>query len=692
MRGIADWVNVFQGNGKIDLPPAEGIASKWLFIKAQVGNTHPHASYPFGKMSAGAYTGGYPTGYGNLRPSSHGECPTFDAKVHGFAHIHQTGTGAIGYYYNYALVSPGVGELAPLADTLADECAEPGYYAATLSKSGVRCEMTVSSAVATHRYRMPSGGRLQIDMANNGCAPEFGPRFSTVISEAELHLTSSTTATARIVTKKGGVALYFAFECPCARGASLWVDYKRVGGDTATDLGEERRYGFVFDTPADAELRVAYSFVSTEAAERQLLEHSEGFDEMRVETRAVWERYLGRIEIDADDEIREIFYSNLYHSLLKPSSTLGESFIGECKYFDFCTLWDMYKTAIPLILTLYPEEAEGIARTFLSAIAVRDRSPISMQISYQGDIAMQARMLMEHSLADYYFRYGELASEILDAAEKDLAGQTDFLECGLCERYTHVLDITEALGAMAEIAREIGDGREERFASLASGWRRVYDTETGLLSSASNYYEGTAANYSFRQLREMDERVRITGDVGDFIAAMDELFGYTRERVEQHRNCNVDPLTLGINSFEGFNNESDMEAPYSYVWVGQHYKTAEIVRGGMKYMYTRGRGGIPGNNDTGSLSSNYVWSALGLFPIAGQNLMVIGSPIVRSARLHLGTGGVLDIRVEGDPATMTYVESAELNGAPISGYRFSTRDMMKGGELVIRLTDKRPEL
>lgn len=86
MNRITEYVNVFQGNGKVDLPKPEGIASRWLFLKAQVGNTHPHAAYPFGKITAGAYTGGYPTGYGNLCPSSHGECPTFNATVRGFSH------------------------------------------------------------------------------------------------------------------------------------------------------------------------------------------------------------------------------------------------------------------------------------------------------------------------------------------------------------------------------------------------------------------------------------------------------------------------------------------------------------------------------------------------------------------------------------------------------------------------------
>lgn len=689
MKRSIDYVNVFQGNGKIDLPKPEGIAATWLFLKAQVGNTHPLASYPFGKMSAGAYTGGYPTGYGNLRPSSHGECPTFDAKVRGFAHIHQTGTGSIGYYYNYALVSPGYGDPSHMEDELSEETAEPGYYRAILKNSGIEAEMTVSSAVALHRYKIPGGGRLQIDMANNGCHPDFGSRFSSVISMADIRITSATTATARIVTKKGGVPLYFAFKCPSATGVSLWKNYKSIDECVLNEITEEDRYGISFECGENVELYVSYSFISREAAEGFIDNHTLTFDDTRATTKSVWESYLSAIEIDADEETKEIFYSNFYHSLLKPSYTMGERFVGECEYFDFSTLWDMYKTALPLIFTLYSKEAEGIARTFISAIKHYGRSPIKMAISYNGEAASQARMLMEHSLADYYYRYGKFAKEIIDSTEKDLECHTDFLDTGLCDRYSHFLDITEALAAVARIADENGDERSERFAALAATWPRVYDKNDGLLYNESVYYEGNRYNYSFRQMHDMDARVRITGNVDDFIDKLDELFGYTREAIEQHRDHSVDPATLGINSFEGFNNESDMEAPYSYIWVGQHYKTAEIIRAGLKYMFTRGKGGIPGNNDSGALSSHFVWGTIGLYPVAGQDLVLIGSPTVRNARLKLGNGKTIEIRVLGDPDTMVYVESVSFNDREIVDYRISVREMMRGGVLEIKLSDKR---
>ncbi len=204
MKKYTKHVNVFQGCGKTDLPKPEGIASKWLFIKAQVGNTHPHAAYPFGKMTAAAYTGGYPTGYGNLRPSSCGESMTFDAHVHGFAHVHQSGTGAIGYYYNFALTTPRTDGLGRTCDELESEQAEPGYYSATLAASGIRCEMTVSESVALHRYTMPEDGILQIDMSNCGCTREFSPKFYTVPVSAEVRITSPSSGCTLILLCLGG--------------------------------------------------------------------------------------------------------------------------------------------------------------------------------------------------------------------------------------------------------------------------------------------------------------------------------------------------------------------------------------------------------------------------------------------------------------------------------------------------------
>lgn len=686
MKSNYSYVNVFQGSGKTVLPKPEGIASKWLFIKAQCGNTSPAAAYPFGKMTVGAYTGGYPTGYGNLSPNSCGSPPEFEARVHGFSHMHVSGTGGIRAYYNYAVTSPIVGNsLCALNDKIVSEDAVPGYYRAELS-SGVIFEGTVSQRLAYHRYLFQDKGILQIDFSNDGlirnwkgffCLPEY----------AKIDIVSQTRVTAHVKTH--GIDLYFAAECPSSHDVFLWQDYKEIK-DTQMELSNSSlRFGAAFNVCGVSELKLAISFVSCSSAIAVLDSEQEGFETVKDKTQAAWEEYLSKIDIETEnDNLREIFYSNLYHSLIKPCNGCGESFLYDANkaggdfYFDFATLWDMYKTELPLIFTLYKDEAEGIVKTLLQLTKRLGHSPINVTIAADNDFSDQARMLAEHSFADFYFRYGDKYADLmLEASDIDVNAQKDFLESRYCPRYTHILDICEALGAMSQIAHERGKKEiAERYEALSDKWINAFDKSTGLMSTNSPYYEGTNKNYSFRLLRNMDERIALMGK-DRFVSELDDFFGFYRDPVERPTDPSKDPLELGINSFEGFNNESDMEAPYAYIYAGRHDRTCEILRAGMKYMFTSDKGGLPGNNDSGGLSSCYVWNAIGLFPVSGQDLMLIGTPIVDGATLELSNGKKLSIAVHNNSDNNIYVRRVVFNGKEIADYRMTVRDLMSGGML-----------
>ena len=690
MKKISSYVNVFQGSGEIDLPKPEGLAKKWLFIKAQCGNTTPAAAYPFGKTTVCAYTGGYPTGYDNRLPNTCGKPRKMDGKVRGFSHMHVSGTGAIRDYYNYAVVSAlPCDKLSPMLEDFVSEEGHPGYYSATLS-SGVKFEGTVSKKIALHRYTMPRAGVLQIDFSNDGMVrsdDEFLKRFFGYPSKMEIKIISDDTVTAHGVFK--GVDLYFAARCGGTCGVFLWNDYKKVEGKELVPDDLTLRFGAAFNVPEKSELRLAISFHDTASALKMLDEETRSLEEILSDTEEVWEEHLGKIKVEsADEKFLEIFYSNLYHTLIKPCTGTGESFRYDIKKggkfcFDLSTLWDIYKTALPLIFSLYPEISEEIVQTLLYIIESERHSPITLTVAKNSDDSVQARMLAEIAFADYYFRYGSFGERMLRAAEFDLESNPDFLESGYCERYTHIIDICEALGAMAEIAGELGkEETKKRFERLAENWVRAYDSSTGLLSTDSNYYEGDNYNYSFRLLRTMEERIALCGKE-KFINDLDLLFGYTREDVEMPTEPEVDPLLLGIHSFEGFNNESDMEAPYAYIFADRQDKTCEIVSAGHKYMFADGRGGIPGNNDSGGLSSCYIWNALGIFPVAGQDLVLIGSPKIEAATLALGNGKTLNIKVHNLGENKIYTEKALFCGKEITDFKISVREIMNGGELEI---------
>src|SRR5690606_578878 len=176
---ILDIVDPFIGTAATSLPPASGLAATWWWPKPQVGNTHPGATSPLGMVSACAYSGAYPTGYGRYAKNTEGVpeemYPALQAS--GFTHFQQSGTGAIRKYYNYVRVTPMVQPLDDLGEAWAlhDEAASPGYYATTLD-TGIHCEITVGEKVAVHRYTFPESrsARVVVDLSCGGLDIELG--------------------------------------------------------------------------------------------------------------------------------------------------------------------------------------------------------------------------------------------------------------------------------------------------------------------------------------------------------------------------------------------------------------------------------------------------------------------------------------------------------------------------------------
>jgi len=95
-------------------------------------------------------------------------------------------------------------------------------------------------------------------------------------------------------------------------------------------------------------------------------------------------------------------------------------------------------------------------------------------------------------------------------------------------------------------------------------------------------------------------------------------------------------------------------------------------------MFCEGRSGCPGNNDSGGLSSLCMWNMMGIFPVSGQNLMLLSSPRVKSAKIRLASGNTFSIRREG---TGIYVQKAIWNGKELDTMAIPADEMMKGGEL-----------
>ncbi len=670
---LCKYVNVFQGCGEYNLPKPEGIAAKWFFIKAGCGNTSPAAMVPYGAVSAAPFSGGYPTGYGNHVINTHSKPEKFKdgEKLRGFAHIQQSGTGTMGYYYNYAVVTP-IYDNSESLRLPQNEFAEPGYYTCVLDD--IKCELTASDRAALHRYTfVKEGGKVKIDFTNNGIViPDYKPAsVDNFISKKFDEYTVLASA------KIEGVDIFFAVRGSC----EVCID----GGCAVYELKNSRT----------AELTVAISLKSFENA-LKFIDSSETFDEVKADASSKWNDLLSKIEIDADDEIKEIFYSNFYHSFVKPADWSGESFIYDGSgpfVLDFSTLWDMYKTQLPLIFMIDREMSEKIVETLLRVGEELGQIPNSLGITDKYLLhSTQARTLGIYALLTAY-RYGiDIDPDrVLKVIEADIFAdnKTDFTVDGKCKSNTWMLDMADCCALSAQLAKERGNSAlYEKLVPLAGQWKKVYDPETGLLNADSSYYEGTLYNYSFRQMVNMEERIELAGGKENFVKLLDKFFGYGQpDTVLPTDPNNYEPVAEGmkLGRFEGFNNESDTEAPFSYIYADRHDRVCEIIRGGMRYMFTTGRGGLPGNNDSGALSSYYVMNAIGLFPVAGQDLFLIGSPVVDGAELTLSSGKALSVKVRGNSDKNIYVESVKFNGMELSDWKIKASELLCGGTLEFKM-------
>ena len=651
-------VNPFHGCGLIELPKAQGIAKSWYFIKALYGNTHPGATLPFGKYSVCPFSAGYSSGYGTnvVDPEKYVPNDTSLIRLRGFSHFQHSGAGFMGMFYNYAVTTPYYGE-KHFNYAIKDEYAQPGYYCVTLKETDIFCELSVCENAALHRYTFrENGGKISVDFTNDGL---HMARMRAPAEDPVVTVTDEKTLSAEVTLR--GVRMYFVM---------------RFEGDGALNSDG------VFEMSSSGTVT---AFLSASAQSRgDALNEAEkakntDFDTAREKALEEWEKALSKIELQSDDKTElEIFYSNMYHTLVKPCDWNGGGFLWEGAPFvtDFSTLWDMYKTQLPLVYTLFPEISEKIAETFKKYAEVVGRMPHSFTVAKMfNNEDQQARLNAVHTLYDAYRRgiKGDWEN-ILSLMVADIYRDAfrDYTENGACARTTHTLDMSEGCHICAEMSRDFGlTEQAEKLEKLAENVKNAFDPETGLLLEDSVYYEGTHYNYSFRPLHNMEKRIDLCGKE-KFEQYLDRFFGFT------------DPCDLSAR-FEGFNNDSDMEAPYAYAYIGRQDKICQIIDAADKYMYRQydggtGRGGLPGNNDAGGMTSCYIWNTLGIFPVSGQDLMFIVRPKFEKATLHLSYGKMLEIKRIGDGK---YPVSARFNGVRLDGLSISASDLMQGGELEI---------
>ena len=586
------------------------------------GNTTPAAAVPFGFAQPGPDT---------LNAPSSGYAP--DQPLLGFSQTHLSGTGGAGKYGNFRV---------PVSGALTSESGGPGWYSAVVDGGRVRVELTATRMGAVHRY---VGAHVKIDPASVIATPSFRQRV--------------------VRTFKGGGTF-----------AGGW----NPGSYTLWFATRQQRRGRVVT------LSIGLSFRSLADARRNIPRG--GFFRVRAAAESAWRRALGRIQVSGGTPAqRDIFQTALYHSLLMPHE------VEPGRYDDFLALWDTFRTQNPLLGLVYPEREAGIVRSLLDIYkrtgwlpdAWVAGQPGVTQVGSDADIVIADAVVKKLRGIDLETAYRAVAKDAsMQSDNPALHGRDlrDYAKLGYVSTSaprsaSRTLEYAYDDFAAAEVARRAGHTREaQRWFKRSRNWANLWDPATrsirprapdGSFMSPFDvtkrgfgfvdpFYEGTPLQWSTFVPHDVQGLIDRLGGDSAAVAWLDAI-GY-------------DPA-----------NEPDLLAPYLYIHMGRPDRTDDVVRNLMAAHYSLARDGLPGNDDSGTLSAWYVWSAIGLFPNAGQPYYYIGSPLFTRTRIALPHGRSFTIDAPAASDTNRYVVGATLHGKPLQRAWLTHTEVARGGVL-----------
>ncbi len=423
MAARFERVDPFLGTELRRCPSPRGLAASWWWPKPQIGNTHPGATFPFGMVSACAYSGAYPTGYGRYDLTTEGVPPVIHDRQlasGGFTHFQQSGTGAIRKYYNYFRATP---MLEP------PRCARPhlgprrragraGGAVCRDSRQRHPCRAHGRPKSAVHRYTFPKhrNARIVVDFSMGGLTIPYG---STIPLRAHLETLGPGVARGEIVVEGTPLAVHLECDTPPVAADALVRSPPHAGRHPARfrphpahDAAELRVD--VGGPPVEAgqtiELRLGFSLRGTHQARENLVRDCgtgpARFAHRRERTAKTWKKHLQAIRVDTPDDDRQtVFSTALFHSLVKPCLAPDESPFWPTPgpfAFDLSTMWDIYRTQLPLVTTLFPpDRAVELANALLTICEEEGNFPIGYRMARGSDrFSRQGSALVHTFLAD----------------------------------------------------------------------------------------------------------------------------------------------------------------------------------------------------------------------------------------------------------------------------------------------------
>lgn len=662
----------------------------------------------------------------------------------GFAHVNLSGVGCP--ELGSLLLMPTAGELKvdyrEYGSKYKDEVAHPGYYSNVLTKYGIKTEATASMRTGLSRFTFPKGqGNILLNLGE-GLTNETGATVR-IVNETEIE--GSKLLGTFCYNPQAVFPIYFVMKVSKApKSMGYWKKQREMKGVEAEwDVysgkyklytkynremsGDDVGVWFTYDTEENEaiEVKMGVSFVSIENARLNMNTEQPGFDFDKVRTTAsnMWNSDLSRVKVEGGSkDDKTIFYTALYHLLIHPNiiqDVNGEYPMMESlkvghttgnRYTVF-SLWDTYRNVSTLMTLLFPERQLDIIRTmvdmykesgWLPKWELYGRETLTMEgdpsIPYIVDAWMRGLRDFDVETAYEAMRKGATTPGEFNLLRPD---NNDYMSKGyvpLREQYdnsvSHALEYYIADWNLSQFAKALGKKEDAKlFYDRSMGYKHYYSKEFGTLRPIlpdgtfyspfnpkqgenfepnPGFHEGSAWNYTFYVPHDIPGLVKLMGGQKKFVDKLQMVFD------EGHYDMA---------------NEPDIAYPYLFSYFkGDAWRTQKFVRELLSKYYHNAPNGLPGNDDTGTMSTWAVFSMMGFYPACpGDMDYVLTSPTFNKVTIDLNKKfypkGELVIESMHNSPEDIYIKEVTADGKKLKGYTISQEELVNAGTLKFILED-----
>lgn len=705
---LTDWVNPFMGT---DGP----------------GNTYPGATVPFGMVQLSPDIGysGWDRIAGYYWP---------DSIITGFSHLHLTGTGA-GDLYDI-LLSPVNSRAVKTTSENGNrpyslfshdnEQAEPGYYQVFLQDYGINTELTATQRTGIHRYTFPedehSGFIIDLGYALNWDRP-----VKTGITIENDHTISGYRFSSGWAPDQH-VWFVAKFSKPFEK-SQLFNDNQPKDGKTVNGARTKVDIRFATQKNEQVTVKVGLSSAGIEGARKAIATEAPGWDfnQLREKASDQWEHELGKIKIKTDNETwKKTFYTTLYQSMLAP--TLYSDANGRYKgadgeihhaegydKYDTFSLWDTFRAAHPLYTIMHPDRVPDMMNSLLSHYDETGLLPVwslqgnetNMMIGYHA-----VPVIVDAYLKGFRNFDAEKAYEACKSnAMSDNHGIGEYRNLGYVPAteenedwsVSKTLEYAYDDWCIARFAKALGKEDDYNyFMNRASSWKNHFDTETGFLRPrkangqfvdhfvpreyTNHFCESNGWQY-FWFVPHNIEALRDTLGNERFSQRLDSMFTF-----EPSSDDDLPIFSTGMIGQYVHGNEPGHHVGYLYHFTGESWKTQKRVRQILTNMYKPVANGHCGNEDCGQMSSWFVFSSMGFYPVnPADGKYYFGTPLWEETTIRLQNNKTLKINAPDVSESNMYIREVRLNGEVLNRPYITHEELTNGGTLFFEMSGKPDE-